>query len=137
MRQMIYSRDDDPELVDFIYNLWKKDDGSHTVLVAPSYRHAINVFLAVAQKHNIPHPIAVRETDHCELRGNSKIYFMPIGIDGSNIRGLRAHNVIFLNYENMHKESADLVVRGFLITSRDPIATVKQRAIDKRNASNE
>ncbi|MEM8875315.1 MAG: terminase family protein [Planctomycetota bacterium] len=72
-----------------------------------------------------------------EGQSRSLIEALPLGADGSGIRGARYFDVICDEYAQMDKQIVDLVIRPFLATNPDPMKNVRAIEAAKRGEAPE
>ena len=63
--------------------------------------------------------------------GDSQTVALPIGSDGSKIRGQRAHDIIADEFDAINREIFEVVIAGFAAVSSDPVGTAKRKALEK------
>lgn len=98
----------------YVESIWKD---------APMFRHIIGGGNKAGPKQGV---------DQCYFNiGRSKIVALPLG-DGSKIRGFRANIVIADEMASIPSDVFDIVVRGFVATSKSPIDDAKRMAIEKK-----
>lgn len=74
-----------------------------------------------------------RETDRYEFRlGGGTAIAIPLGHDGTKVRGLRANYVISDEVASINEEIFDIVIRGFAVSSFDPVNKIKKAAHVKK-----
>jgi hypothetical protein len=108
-------------------------------LIAPSFRQSKMMFAEIEklyQKSPMMQEAVdrkpVRSADSCTLKflaapgySSSIIEALPLGVDGAKIRGARYYDVIADEGAQIDDNTLDIVVRGFLATSSDPMARVE------------
>ena len=68
-------------------------------------------------------------TDSWQFRlGNSITYALPVGPDGSKVRGYRANILVADEFSSLNRTVFEEVMSGFLAVSADPIEQMSQRA---------
>jgi hypothetical protein len=110
--------------------------GSKIVLVGANFRQSQLIFEYIEQIYNS----APLFRQCCTGRGPSKqpakwrlgvgdstIIAVPLGHDGSTIRGLRATSIIADEFASIPEEVFQVVVRGFAAVSKDPAKKVLDR----------
>ncbi len=129
---VIYANDYEQEdLVDSIYGIYKTDPNSRTLVISASWRQSKQLYELLSKKY--PDVELESATESYYKVANSNLIFHVLG-DGSKIRGLRAKNLIVNTYYNIPKDILDIIVRGFLATSDNPIQAVKAAAIRKKES---
>lgn len=74
-----------------------------------------------------------RETDRYEFRlGGGTAIAIPLGHDGTKVRGLRANYVVADEVASINEEIFDIVIRGFAVSSFDPVNKIKKAAHIKK-----
>jgi hypothetical protein len=108
--------------------------GSSIVLIGPGFRQAQFIFKEI-EKMADSQPIFMdcikggtrgikhNASEHSiEFKNGSAIYAVPLGNDGSKIRGYRAHVLIIDELVQVPSEIINTVLLPFMSTSRDPMS---------------
>jgi hypothetical protein len=118
--------------------------GCKIVIVGAGLRQAKNVFDYMADiwsKAPVLQDIAGkfkgvgprREVDRFQFEiGDSVCIAIPLGIDGSKIRGLRANYIIADEFASINPDVFNLVIQGFAVVSSDFINKIKESATIKK-----
>jgi hypothetical protein len=108
------------------------DQGTKVVLVGAALRQSKFIFDVVAKFwesspifREICKSKPANHPDKCELRvGDSFIIAIPLGHDGTKIRGLRATHILADEFAAIPEEPFQVVVRGFAAVTKDPARNV-------------
>ena len=74
-----------------------------------------------------------RETDRYEFRlGGGYAIAIPLGHDGTKVRGLRANYILADETSSIPEDIFDIVIRGFAVSSFDPVNKIKKAAHVKK-----
>ena len=114
--------------------------GHRVGLIAPTFRQSKMIFDELRKLHERSPlfqqacekdgPKVMPEKCWCKLKAapgknGSVIEALPLGTDGSKIRGARYYDVIADEAAHIDNDVLNIVVRGFLATSADPMARVR------------
>lgn len=116
------------------------NQGTKIIIVGPSFRQSKVVFNYIDEiwkKSSVLQSMTgtgkragpKMDVDQYSIMiGDSKILAIPLG-DGSKIRGLRGNIIIVDEYAMVPESILNVVVKGFGVVSRDPVAKVKEKAL--------
>lgn len=119
---IIYSNDEQDQLVDIIYDLIKGHPDLKTIIVSPTWHQSKRLFELLTERYK---DITLEyKTDLFYKLAKGNVYFHSLG-DGDKIRGLRPNNILVNQYNSINKEALDIVIAGFLATAENPIEYVR------------
>jgi hypothetical protein len=109
--------------------------GSKVVLVGANFRQSQLIFEYIVNIYDsspmfqqcCPKPPSKQPAKWVLTVGNSTITAVPLGHDGSTIRGLRATCIIADEFASIPEEIFQVVVRGFAAVAKDPALKVMDK----------
>lgn len=119
----------------------KQGEGVKVIMVSASYRQAKLIFDEV-RSHIYPNAPLLREccpkppiiaADSCYFDiGTSHIKAVPLGADGSTIRGLRGNVVLSDETASIPDSIFETVIAGFGAVSKNPVQSMKREAQEQK-----